>query len=89
MQHASPAHVGEVHRRAVRLLLLRHSMIRVAVGASRATGPFVVLSTEYGRKQFETLTEQAKQLTELAQKVTLATAEPLKAGVAKAFNQAA
>ena len=50
---------------------------------------FVVLSTEYGRKQFETLTEQAKQLTELAQKVTLATAEPLKAGVAKAFNQAA
>ena len=50
---------------------------------------FVVLSTEYGRKQFETLTDQAKQLTELAQKVTLATAEPLKAGVAKAFNQAA
>ena len=34
---------------------------------------FVVLSTEYARKQFETLTEQTKQLTELAQKVTLAT----------------
>jgi phasin len=50
---------------------------------------FVELSTEYARKQFETLTEQTKQLTELAQKVTLATPEPFKAGVAKAFNRAA
>ena len=50
---------------------------------------FVELSTEYARKQFETLTEQTKQLTALAQKVTLATAEPLKTGVAKAFNHAA
>jgi hypothetical protein len=49
---------------------------------------FVVLSTEYARKQFETLTEQTKQLTELAQKVTLATGERLKTGVAKAFNHA-
>jgi hypothetical protein len=31
---------------------------------------------------------QGKQLMELAQKVALATVEPLKAGVAKAFNQA-
>ena len=50
---------------------------------------FVELSTEYTRKQFELLTEQAKQLTELAQKVTLATAEPLKTGFAKTFNHAA
>ena len=50
---------------------------------------FVVLSTEYARKQFETLTEQTKQLTELAQKVSIAIAEPLKTGVAKAFNHAA
>src|SRR5947199_7487656 len=45
---------------------------------------FVELSTEHARKQFETLTEQSKQLAALAQKVMLATAEPLKTGVAKA-----
>src|SRR6516164_4840389 len=45
---------------------------------------FVELSTEHARKQFETLTEQTKQLAALAQKVMLATAEPLKTGVAKA-----
>jgi phasin len=50
---------------------------------------FVELSTEYARKQFETLTEQTKQLAAIAQKVTRATAEPLKTGVAKAFNHTA
>jgi len=41
---------------------------------------------EHSRKQFETLTEQTKELAALAQKVTLATAEPLKTGVTKAFS---
>jgi phasin len=50
---------------------------------------FVQLWTEYARKQLETLTEQTKQLAALAQKATLATAEPLKTGVAEAFNHAA
>ena len=50
---------------------------------------FVELWTEHARKQLETLTEQTKQLAALAQKVTLATAEPLEAGVAAAFNHAA
>jgi hypothetical protein len=50
---------------------------------------FVELWTEHARKQVETLTEQTKQLAALAQKVTLATAEPLKTGVAEAFNHAA
>lgn len=45
------------------------------------------LSTEHSRKQYETLSEQAKELAALAQKVTLATVEPLKAGVTKAFVQ--
>ena len=36
------------------------------------------LSTEHARKQLELLTEQAKQLATLAQKATLATAEPIK-----------
>ena len=48
---------------------------------------FVELSTEHARSQLEMLTDQTKQLAALAQKVTLATAEPLKAGVAKALNR--
>jgi hypothetical protein len=47
------------------------------------------LWTEHARKQVEKLTEQTKQLAALAQKVSLATAEPLKTGVAEAFNPAA
>ena len=50
---------------------------------------FVDLWTEHARKQGETLTEQSKQLAALAQKGTLTTAEPLKTGVAEAFNHAA
>ena len=49
----------------------------------------VELSTEHARKQFETFTEQAKQLASLAQSAALAAAEPLKAGVAKTLNNAA
>jgi len=47
------------------------------------------VSTNQARHQLETMGEQAKQLTELAQKVTLATAEPLKRSFAKAYDQAA
>jgi len=42
----------------------------------KSPSDFVELSTEHSRKQFETLTEQTKELAALAQKVTLATAEP-------------
>ena len=57
---------------------------------SRVKSPsaFGELSTEHARKQLETLTEQTQQLAALGQKVTLATAEPLKTSVAKAFNHA-
>jgi hypothetical protein len=55
----------------------------------KSPSEFVELSTAHARKQLETLTEQTKQLAALAQKVTLATAEPLKTGVATAFNHAA
>ena len=44
----------------------------------RSPSAFVELSTEHARKQLESLTEQAKELATLAQKATLATAEPLK-----------
>ncbi len=47
----------------------------------KSPSEFIELSTERTRKQFETLTEQT---TELA----LASTEPLKAGVTKAFGQA-
>ena len=44
------------------------------------------LSTEHTRNQIQAVTEQTKQLVEHAQKAVLATAEPLKMNVAKAFN---
>jgi phasin len=47
----------------------------------------IELSTNHSRKQYETLSEQAKELAALAQKVTLATVEPLTTGVTKAFGQ--
>jgi phasin len=53
----------------------------------KSPSEFFELSTNHSRKQFETLTEQAKELATLAQKVTLATAEPIKSGATKAFSQ--
>src|SRR3954452_15543946 len=44
----------------------------------RSPSAFVELSTEHARKQLELLTEQARELATLAQKATLAPAEPLK-----------
>jgi phasin len=55
----------------------------------KSPSDFMELSTEHSRKQFETLTEQTKELAAQAQKVMLSTAEPLKTGVTKAFSQSA
>ena len=55
----------------------------------KSPADFIELSTEHSRRQFETLTEQTKELAALAQKVTLASTEPLKMGVTKAFSHAA
>jgi phasin len=55
----------------------------------KSPSAYVEISTEHARKQIETLTEQTKQLAALAQKGTLAAAEPLKSGMAKAINRAA
>ena len=57
----------------------------------KSPSDFIELSTDHSRKQFETLTEQTKELAALAQKgpSMLATVEPLKTGVTKAFGQAA
>ncbi|MFZ0351415.1 MAG: phasin [Pseudolabrys sp.] len=53
----------------------------------KSPSDFFELSTDHSREQFETLTEQTRELAALAQKVTLATVEPLKTGVTKAFGQ--
>ena len=53
----------------------------------KSPSEFFELSTNHSRKQFETLTEQAKELATLAQKVSMATVEPLKTGATKAFSQ--
>jgi phasin len=51
----------------------------------KSPSEFIEMSTEQARKQFDVLSAQTKELTALTQKVMLETAEPFKAGVAKAF----
>ena len=55
---------------------------------SGVTSPseFYEVSTKLAQHQLTTLTEQTKELAALAQRVTLASAEPLKTGVAKVFS---
>jgi hypothetical protein len=55
----------------------------------KSASEFMTLATDHARTQTATLTEQTKELAAIAQKFALATTEPLKAGVTKAFNQAA
>jgi len=59
------------------------------LAAVKSPSEFFEISAEHTRSQLETMAEQAKELTELARKVTLETTEPLKSGLAKAYNQAA
>jgi len=47
------------------------------------------LWSSHAKKQVETLTAQAKELAELAQKIANETAEPIKAGASKLFKPAA
>ena len=47
------------------------------------------LWTSHGRKQFETLTAQAKELAELSQKVATETVEPIKTTASKYYKPAA
>jgi phasin len=47
------------------------------------------LWSAHAKKQVETLTAQAKELTELAQKIATETAEPIKTGASKLFKPAA
>jgi phasin len=47
------------------------------------------LWTSHARKQFETITAQAKELAELGQKVATDTVEPIKASASKLYKPAA
>ena len=55
----------------------------------KSPSEFAQVSTEYARQRLETIAEQTKQLAELTQHLTLATAEPLKSGFANVLNRAA
>ena len=57
--------------------------------AAKTLSEMVELSSTHARKQFETLTEQGKELGALAQKVATETAEPIKANASKLFKPAA
>lgn len=47
------------------------------------------LSSNHTHSQLERLADQAKQLTELTKEVALATAEPVRSGLAKVYDRAA
>ena len=49
----------------------------------------VELWTSHAKKQFEAFTAYSKELTELTQKVTAETVEPIKTGASKLFKPAA
>jgi len=53
----------------------------------KSVSEMIELSTGHARQQFETLSEQTKELTALAQKVATETSEPIKSGVGKVFDK--
>src|SRR5580658_279575 len=57
--------------------------------AAKTLSEVVELTSAHARKQFETLTEQTKELGALAQKVATETAEPIKSGMNKAMSKVA
>ena len=57
--------------------------------AAKTLSEVVELTSAHARKQFETLSEQSKELGSLAQKVATETAEPMKSGMNKAFTKIA
>ena len=56
---------------------------------AKTLSEIVELSSAHARKQFEAMTAQTKELGALAQKVATETAEPIKAGMNKAFSKVA
>ena len=57
--------------------------------AAKSPSEAVELSSAHARKQFEAMSAQGKELTTLAQKAAVDTAEPIKTGVGNAFSKVA
>ena len=57
--------------------------------AAKTLSEVVELTSAHARKQFESLSQQSKELGALAQKVATETAEPMKSGMNKAFSKVA
>jgi phasin len=55
----------------------------------KSPSEFVVVSSDHVRRQWDMLADQAKQLTDLVQNMTFASAEPLRSGFERVFKQAA
>ena len=56
------------------------------LSGAKSSSEFIEISTTNAQRHLTTLTEQTKQLGELAQQVTLAAVEPFKTGFAKTFR---
>ena len=57
--------------------------------SARTMAQMVEISTAHSRKQIESVTEQARELSALAQKVATTTAEPIKEGLSSLAKKAA
>jgi phasin len=57
--------------------------------AAKTLSEVVELTNAHARKQFESLSQQTKELGALAQKVATETAEPIKSGMNKALTKVA
>jgi phasin len=57
--------------------------------AAKTFAEIIELSSTHARKQFESLSEQSKELATLAQKVATEAAEPFKEGISKVTKSAA
>ncbi len=56
--------------------------------SAKTMSDIIELSSAHARKQFESMSEQAKELASLAQKVATESVEPLKEGMTKAAKKA-
>jgi phasin len=55
----------------------------------KSPSEFVELAGTRARKQFETMTSQTKELSDVVQKTSSEIVEPIKAGISRAFNKGA
>ena len=63
--------------------------LAAALMGAKSLSEVIELSTAHTRKQFETVTEQTKELAALAQKIVAESSEPIKSGVNKVFGRVA